>query len=193
MPRQSPLTPKFIDELCKRILTTFYYKTAIESMGYSQEVFYKWRRRGEAEIARRDAIEAELGGQPKEAFTDPVSTVEEIFVTFVQSVKKARARATFRHVANVQRAGLGAPARYERDGDGNIVLDGKGYAILLEPARPPVWQASMRLLESAEREMWGRRQHVEFDTDAEEIAEQFEVNIVDKRTVAPEELGELDE
>ena len=193
---RSPLTEEFITALCDRIITAFYFKTAIESMGMSEDVFYKWRRRGEGEIARRIAIEAELGMKAKKAFTDPVSKAEEIYVTFVRSVKKARAQATFRHVLNVQRAALGAPALYERDKTtGDLVLGKDGYPILLQSAVAPTWQASMRLLESAERQMWGRfTAPVQVDSDeSDSIAEQFEVHIVDKRTKAPPELADDDE
>ncbi len=194
--RTSPLTEELITALCDRIIISFYVKTAIESMGYSERVFYKWRERGEAEIARREAIEDELDMEAVEAFTDPVSKSEQIYVQFVQSVKKARSSAVYRHVLNVNRAALGSPARYERDKEtGDLIIDKAGYPILLQPAIAPTWQASMRLLESAERQMWGRftAPVAIIADDDDEIAEQFEVHVVDKRTKAPKELESGDE
>lgn len=199
MPAKSELTEKIVDDLCDQIRTVVHYKTAIHALGFSEDVFYKWRRRGDAEIARRANLESELGkktkkGKGKVAFTDPVSRGEELFVRFVESVRAARAKGTTRNVLIVQKTAAGSPNIWERDKEGNIFLDGHGNPVLLEPARRPNWLAARWILETSDRSLWGRRAlvAVEIEREDDDVAETFAITIVDERTTPPESFNDIE-
>ena len=190
MPRKSSLDTRLLKKIVRRLRQQGFAKTAMKELGFSQSTYHKWRRRGEAEIARREQIVEELGPDGNLDFSDPVSTAEQIYVVFVQLTRRAQGRVERLCNENLIDHVVGRPAEYLRDTNGGLELDRWGKTILLHSEVKTNWKCAARLLEILDRETWARRTLPAFEPDEDDdtIPQQFEVHVVDKRTSPPAEL-----
>lgn len=88
---KSKLTPELLEQIVQYIKVGNYNKDACQAVGISERVYYKWLKRGEK------ALKLEEKG-------NKIPKKEEIYVQFVQSIKKAKAKAVIRNVLVIQTA-----------------------------------------------------------------------------------------
>lgn len=170
----SPLTDELIDAFIANVKSVFYAKWAIQDLGFSERVLYKWLERGEKELARMEAAGKK---KPKAS--------ERIYVRLVREMAKAKAANVKAHAINIQRHGLGQAAQYHLDKDGNVIRDASGNPILAQPAIAPDWKASARYLEAVAHSEFGRKIRQELTTpeDGPGGPSELVITVVKKRDV----------
>lgn len=176
--RKKVLDKDLTARIVERIQACFYLKHAIESLGYSERVLHKWLQLGEEEITRLETVEQKR-----------IKAGLAVYVHLVREVRKAQSENIRAHAMNIQRNALGQPAQYLRDEKNQIVTDGAGQPILLQPFIAPVWQASARYLEAVDHERWGRKIKTEVSVP-EGGPSELRITVVEKRKVK-EQLEEV--
>lgn len=174
-PSYLELNPDIMKRLVNSIRMGNYIAVAARQYGVSPVTVHRWIARG-------------------------ISEPESIYGAFGKAVDQALAESEARDLASLDAAANGRPAQYERDKDGNIVLDKKGSPIKLtdEVKADAKWAAWK--LERRARRRWGQTEAVQMApeqelpidvTPTEVSADQKAIAIKDTREVL-EALDELE-
>lgn len=95
MARPTKLTPETQAEICRALEMGATFELAAQFGGVSYASFNEWRKRGEAELARREG-NVKPGTRKWET--------EQPFVQFFEATKKAEARAAIGWLAKIEKA-----------------------------------------------------------------------------------------
>lgn len=147
--RPPKLTPTVQDKICALIAKGNYIRTACLVAGITQRTYERWIERGEAGASG-----------------------DQLYVTFVEEIKKAEAEAEALRVSRIELAGQGGAlltrtTRTMRNGCEEVH----------ETYQAPQWQADAWFLERKNAAEWGRRDKVQAEVtatvtlSADEIAE----------------------
>lgn len=98
MGRKSKCTSEVVQHIANGLSSGNYARTVIAYLGISESAYYNWLDRGEREIARLQAVEANGGGDPEPAES------ERPYVELVEAVKKASALGEMSAVTAVRSA-----------------------------------------------------------------------------------------
>lgn len=132
--------PKLNDELIEKICNTLrlgtYIETAVVLAGVQKVIFYEWI---------------------KLAHKNPGS----IHAKLLNAVEKAQEESVVRDLLNIDKCAMGQDWEYERDPQGNLVLNGKGNPIPKKQGIPPDWHASAWRLERRHPKQWSRTEKLE--------------------------------
>lgn len=151
--RPTILTPELHREIVDLIRAGNYLDTAASLAGTTPDTARRWLRRGGKYLRRK--LRAEENGEPFET-----SEYEEIFSAFFLAIKKARAYAEARNVANINSVAMGQEARVET----RVIThpDGRTETVTVRyEGRDPQWTASAWYLERTAFERWGRKERRE--------------------------------
>ncbi len=172
--RPSKLSPELTRVICDAIRLGGYIETAVAYAGLSKETFYQWMKRGAKELERREKVgkdkerdyEITLEQSKKEVYKKELQRrrerdetdkrergVEEAFVVFSDSIKKATSESELSYlgvIAKAARGGLviGRTTTTSDDGSTHVV----------EKFAKAEWTAAAWALERRNPEKWGRRQ-----------------------------------
>lgn len=141
MGRRTLCTTDRIKRICTALRSGAFIRNAAQMGGVTEACYYKWRRRGEAELAR-----IEDGEEPLES--------EAIYVTFVEESTRAIAQAEMTAVAEIQ-----AIAR-------SMIKDTEGNRIEVDPRTR--LDAHKFFLERRFRREWGKTRQTD-DINTEDV------------------------
>lgn len=94
--RPSLLTDEALKDICEALEDGCTYDAAATQGGITYRTFNNWRKRGIAELERREA-----GGKA----TDRTGKAEQIYFDFFHDTKKAESDGQRKHLKNIKQAG----------------------------------------------------------------------------------------
>lgn len=131
--RPTKCTPELIEQIGTVLKSGNYFDTACEFVGIGESTGYHWRKRAEAELARRERVT-----NPNTKTEAKTREREQPYVDFLEAVKKATAQAEVQAVGLIRQA--------------MITDEYKGQ-----------WQAAAWFLERRRPKQWGKHVHVHED------------------------------
>lgn len=99
-----------------------YIETAAVVSGVSKQTLYAWCKLGHK--------------KPK-----------SLYAKLLDAVERASEECTTRDLLNIDKCAMGVKNEYERDENGNLVVDGQGNPIVIQHGAKPDWKASAWRLE----------------------------------------------
>jgi transposase len=120
---------------------------------------------------------------------------DSLYAAFADALHKAIAEAEARDLSTVDSHANGRPAIYERDKDGNLVMDSEGKPILLRAEIRPNWLAAAWKLERRSPKRWGRfdRIHMTAESEMSEIDVTHTTSGADKQVTEEQKNDALKE
>jgi len=104
--RKPKLNKKFISELCKLVIGGNYIKTAVQHLGVSESVFYRWLQEAQKSIAKVEDLERKKQSNKKYLPTaeEKINPKDNLLVQLVQSVQQARATSEINLMKRIELA-----------------------------------------------------------------------------------------
>lgn len=133
-------TDEVIDKIVNNLRLGLYLESAVILADVQKTTFYTWIK---------NSHDPEKRGYKK------------IYAALRVAVEKAMEEATARDLMVIDKAANGQEWEYERDSDGNLVLNGRGNPIVKKIGQAPNWNASAWRLERRRPKEFGARSQVE--------------------------------
>lgn len=163
------ISSEIIQSICFYLKAGAYLETAAAYAGIHRDTLHDWLKKG------RHA--------PKGKYGD-----------LIRAVDKAMAEAELRDLLNIDKCAMGQDWEYERDSNGQLVLNGRGNPIPKKVGLEPDWHASAWRLERKHRDRWGKVERLETLSvpDKEETDEQKKIR-EDRVKLLTQQIKTLDE